>query len=46
MVLLLSLVRSSTVISSRVKVAIIDSSTSMLRVLEQLVPSVVVAVTK
>ena len=35
MVLLLSLVRSSTVISSRVIVAIIDSSTSILRVLVQ-----------
>ena len=46
MVLLLSLVRSSTVISSRVTVAIMDSSTSILKVLEQLVPSAVVAVTK
>ena len=45
MVLLLSLVRSLTVISSRVIVAMIDSSTLMLNVLEQFVPSVVVAVT-
>ena len=44
-VLLLSLVRSSTVISSSVIVAISDSSTSILSVLEQFVPSVVVAVT-
>ena len=45
MVLLLSLVKSSTVISSIVTVAISDSSTSILNVLEQFVPSVVVAVT-
>ena len=45
MVLLLSLVRSLTMISSRVIVAMIDSSTLMLNVLEQFVPSVVVAVT-
>ena len=44
-VLLLSLVRSWTVISSRVTVAISDSSTSILNVLVQFVPSVVVAVT-
>ena len=40
-VLLLSLVKSSTVISSSVIVAISDSSTSILSVLEQFVPSVV-----
>ena len=45
MVLLLSFVKSSTVISSRVTVAISDSSTSILNVLEQFVPFVVVAVT-